>query len=156
MQTNNIEIRKAESIDAEELSNLICENAEKILKPHYNEKQLEIFIRYYSKDVMLDKIQNQIVFCAEINNQIVGTIALEKNFVVGFYTKLEYLNQGVGKKLMKHLENFAKNNGMRNLKLAASPEGLSFYYKNDWLKIKDFVIEYYGVGFEETLMEKKL
>lgn len=154
--TTQIEIRPALENDAEKLSQMICENAQAILSPHYNDKQWAIFIKYYSPEVMRKKISEQNVFCAELNEQTVGTIALDKDFVVGFYTRLQYLNRGIGKTMMKHLEAFALKKGLTELQLAASPEGLSFYYKNGWGKVKDFIIEHYGVGFEETLMIKNL
>jgi GNAT superfamily N-acetyltransferase len=153
---NRPEIRPAIKNDAESLSRMICENAKAILLPHYNEDQWNVFISYYSPEVIRIKIKEQYVFCAELDGNIVGTIALHKDFVVGFYTRLEYLNQGIGKMMMQHLEEFAFDKGLTEIQLAASPEGLSFYYKNGWKKIRDITIEHYGVGFKETLMVKSL
>ncbi|MCW3464981.1 GNAT family N-acetyltransferase [Chitinophaga nivalis] len=153
---STIHIRAAQLSDAKALSDLICENALKILKPHYSDEQWNIFIRYYSVEVMIEKIATQTVFCAERAGQIIGTVALDGDFVVGFYTHVQHVNQGIGKQLMAHLENHAYRNGITTLQLAASPEGLAFYYKNGWQKIKDLMMVHYGVGFEETLMTKQL
>lgn len=153
---SSIHIRRAQLSDAGQLSDLICENAQKLLKPHYNNEQWDIFIRYYSEQVLSEKIASQTVFCAERDGEIVGTVALDGDFVVGFYTRVQNVNQGIGKQLMTHLELYAQNNGLNTLQLAASPEGLAFYYKNGWQKVKDFTIEHYGVGFEETLMNKRI
>lgn len=153
---SSIHIRTAQLSDAKQLSDLICENAEKLLKPHYNTEQWNIFIKYYSAQVLSEKIANQTVFCAERDGQIIGTAALDGDFVVGFYTRLQYVNQGIGKQLMTYLETYAKSKGLTTLQLAASPEGLAFYYKNGWQKVKDFTIEHYGVGFDETLMSKQI
>lgn len=109
-----------------------------------------------TEQALTEKIDNQTVFCAEQDSQILGTIALDKDFVVGFYTRLQNLGQGIGRLLIAHLETYATSKGIGALQLAASPEGLAFYYKNGWEKIKDFIIEYHGVGFEETLMTKKI
>ncbi len=153
---DQIEIREAIDSDADSLSQLICENAEAMLKPYYTEKQWAIFIKYYLPEQMLRKIKEQYVFCAELNGKIVCTVALDNDFVVGFYTRLHYFNKGIGKIMMKHLEEFALQKGLTEIQLAASPEGLNFYNKNGWIKIKDVVMEHYGVGFEETLMVKRL
>lgn len=153
---NQPAIRLAIDKDAESLSQMICENAKTMLLPHYNENQWNIFIKYYSPEVMRIKIKEQYIFCAELNGNIVGTIALDKDFVVGFYTRLEYLNQGIGKTMMQHLEKLALDKGSNQIQLAASPEGLSFYYKHGWKKIRTITIEHYGVGFKETLMVKRL
>jgi hypothetical protein len=151
-----IEIRPALSSDSACLSQMINENAQAILLPHYNAEQWSIFIKYYSPEVMQKKISEQDVFCAVLNGQIVGTIALDKDFVVGFYTRLQFLNQGIGKIMMKHIEVFAMTKGLKAIQLAASPEALSFYYKTGWEKVRNIIMEHYGVGFEETLMIKKL
>lgn len=151
-----LKIRVALEEDAKELSELICENANRLLKPHYNNQQWDIFLRYYSESEVTDKIRSQKVFCAELNSRIVGTIALDKNMVVGFYTRLDYTGRGFGKILISHLEAFAIEAGLTEIQLAASPAGLAFYYNNGWEKVRDFVVYHYGVGFEETLMRKKL
>lgn len=153
---NEISIRRALESDAEVLSQMICENAKELLAPHYTKEQWDIFITYYSPEVIRQKINEQIFFCAEINSEIVGSIALDNDFVVGFYTRLGYLNQGIGAAMMKHLEAFALENKLKEIRLAASPIGVKFYLKNGWEKVEDITIEYYGVGFEETLMVKKL
>ncbi len=149
-------IREASLQDARQLSDLICENAQVLLKPHYSNEQWEIFIKYYSVQVMTEKLLRQAVFCAEADGKIVGTVALEDNWVFGFYTRLQYVNQGIGKRLMTHLEHYARTEGLDTLQLAASPVGLAFYYKHGWQKVRDFTAYHYGVGFEETLMTKSL
>lgn len=151
-----VRVRKAQISDAKQLSELILENAEELVRPHYSEEQWNIFIKYYSEEVVAEKIGRQVVFIAEKEGLIVGTVALEDDFVVGVYTRLQNVGQGIGKLLMAHLENYAKDSGVTQLQLAASPTGLAFYYKNGWEKVKEFIIEYYGVGFEETLMIKNL
>lgn len=156
MYGSKISIRRAHEYDAEELSTMICENAKAMLMPHYTREQWDIFITYYSTEVMRKKTREQIFFCAELNEEIVGSVGLDEDFVVGFYTRLNYLNYGIGAAMMKHLEAFALERGLKEIQLAASPAGLKFYFKNGWEKVKDIIIDHYGVGFEETLMVKKL
>ena len=152
----HINIREANQNDAKNLSELICENANLILKPFYNDMQWTVFIQYYSEDVLRQKMESQTIFCVEIDGSIVGTIALDADFVVGFYTKVSHLKNGIGSLLMIHLENHAREKGFKALQLAASPVGVDFYLKKGWKKIKEFNISYLGVDFEETLMEKEL
>lgn len=151
-----LQTRRAVQADAGTLSSLICETAAKLLKPHYSEQQWGIFIRYYSKEVMEDKISKQSIFCAVQGDLIVGTAALEGDFVVGFYTRLQYVGLGIGAFIMEALETAARDSGLARMRLAASPEGLAFYLKYGWKKVREFTIEHYGVGFDETLMEKRL
>src|SRR5688500_631436 len=99
-----ITVRRATESDAAELRQMICDNAKTTLAPYYTKQQWDIFIRYYSTEVLRNKIRQQIIFCADSNGVIVGSIGLDCDFVVGFYTHSNYLNQGIGAKMMKHLE----------------------------------------------------
>lgn len=152
----NLTIRLAALKDAEELSKLICDNAKIIIQPHYSAVQWGVFIDYYSIEAMKEKINSQIVFCAELEGKIVGTVSLNKNFVVGFYTHLDHVGQGIGKQLMDYLEQFAKENGIQLLQLSSVPTGVPFYAKNGWTKVQDKTMHYHGVAFDETLMEKEM
>lgn len=156
LKTYSLRTRRADEADAKTLSDLICETAGTLLKPHYSKQQWEIFIRYYSEEVMKEKIDKQTIFCAVQGNLILGTAALDGDFVVGFYTRLQYVGQGIGKFIMNDLEAYAESIGLSKLQLAASPKGLAFYQKNGWEKVKDFTVDHYGVGFNETLMEKQI
>ncbi len=156
MNHSKLLIRQAIPDDAFALSELICQNAQLLLQPHYSELQLEIFLRYYSAEAMLKKLSKQTIFCAENNGKIIGTIALEDDFVIGFYTRIDQIGQGIGTQLLEYLENYAKAQGIQKLELSASPIGVSFYRNRGWCKVKDMVIAYLGVDFEETLMQKKL
>ena len=149
-------IREAVVEDAEALSQMICENAYALLKPHYSEEQWDVFLKYYSPVVIAEKIKRQTIYCAIDEKTVVGCAGLNQDFVVGFYTRLDKRNLGIGKLLMNYLESQARMKGLKALQLAASPEGLGFYYKNGWEKVRDFETDHYGVQFQETLMVKNL
>lgn len=151
-----ITIRRANESDAGELSQMISDNAKITLAPYYSEKQWNVFIKYYSAEALERKIRQQLFFCGESDGVIVGSVALDNNFVAGLYTHVNYLNRGIGTKMMKHLEAAALERSLDEIRLAASPAGLNFYLKNGWRIVEDIVIDHYGVGFEETLMAKEL
>jgi GNAT superfamily N-acetyltransferase len=149
-------IRRATQTDAKALSELIVENAAELLRSYYSDEQWEVFIKYYSVEILAEKISSQIIFVAESGNSIVGTIALNDDLVVGFYTRLDFVNNGIGSLLMRYLEDFALSEGIMTLQLASSPLGLTFYLRKGWQRVRDLSVDHYGVTFEETLMIKKL
>ncbi len=142
--------------DADEISNLILQNASFFLKQYYSDQQWIVFLNYYSPTVVLQNIQNQYVFCAKYDGKIVGTIALDKNYVVGFYTHVDFVKHGIGCSLLEHLENFAKKLMYREIILASSPIGKEFYIKYGWEIDEETTVYYQGVGFEETIMKKQI
>jgi GNAT superfamily N-acetyltransferase len=148
-----INIRRAEPADAEILCRLISENAEKTLRRHYSDLQFATFLEYYSEKNWPEKFEKREIFCAVEGEKIVGTIALEGNWVVGFYTDAEFLGRGIGQKMIRFLEKFAREKNLKKLRLTASPAALDFYLKNGFRKKKDVLWSYKNVDFEETLME---
>jgi GNAT superfamily N-acetyltransferase len=151
-----LSIRVAEMDDAAAISELIIENAKATLLDYYNSEQWNVFLKYYDEETVSHKLGSHTYFCAIMNNEIIGVIGLDRNWVVGFYTKTTWLNKGIGSFLMNHLEDYALKNGITGLKLASSPVGLEYYYKKGWKKIKEAKLKYLGVEFDETLMEKML
>ena len=152
----NCKIRPAKKEDAQALSKLICDNAAVLLLPYYNDEQMDAFIKFYSPGEMQFKISTQNIFCATLENDIVGCIALENNLVVGFYTRLQFQKMGIGKLLMEFIEKFALGKGFNELQLSASPQAFAFYLKQGWQKVKEITCYYCSVEFEETLMKKAI
>lgn len=149
-------IRPARLHDAKELSELIFQNASKILRTYYSDLQWNAFMSFYSIEAIRNKITTQQVFCAIQSSTIVGTIALEQDFVVGFYTRVQNLNQGIGKLLMNHIVLTAQQQGLAQIQLAASPAAQTFYEKQGWQMVHPIFPKYANVEFEETLMRKSL
>lgn len=153
---NEISIRTALISDAEEISKLVADNARVLLRKHYSEEQWSVFLRYYSIEVVVQKIQSQAFFCTVFQDVIIGVIALDFDCVVGLYTNINYVNKGIGATMLQFIENFAKQKGCTTIQLAASPVGLEFYYKHGWQKVEALQVLYYEVEFFETIMIKHL
>lgn len=85
-----------------------------------------------------------------------ATIGLEQGLVVGFYTHLDFSGMGIGSEILKFIEDYAKDLGLKKIRLASSPQAFPFYVKKGWLKLEDALVYYQNVAFEETLMEKTL
>jgi GNAT superfamily N-acetyltransferase len=142
--------------NAAEISDLIINNASFYLKPHYSDAQWSIFKSYYSIETMQQKIIKQQMFCAKLGNEIVGTIALDHDYIVGFYTHVDYAKKGIGSKLLSYIEKEAQEIGHPEVYLASSPVGVDFYLKFGWQIVEELAIDYLGVPFVETVMKKRL
>jgi GNAT superfamily N-acetyltransferase len=142
--------------DAAEISDLIIKNASFYLRPHYSDAQWGIFKNYYSVESIQQKILQQQMFFAKLGTVIVGTIALDQDYIVGFYTHVAYVNKGIGSKLLRYIEKEAQEIGHAEIFLASSPVGLDFYLKFGWQLVEELEIDYLGVPFVETIMKKRL
>jgi GNAT superfamily N-acetyltransferase len=152
-----IHIRLATPKDALVLSQLICENAKVTLAAHYTELQLSTFLRYYDETTLYQKITSQYMLCAIIDQEIVGTAALDQSdYLVGFYTSKSHFCKGIASLLLEAIEKEAVVRGKETLYLAASPVAVSYYLKQGWELTGLMIFQYLGIDFEETLMQKGL
>ncbi len=149
-----LQIQAATQADAKAISALVLRNARETLQPHYTAEQWSVFIQYYAQEAVEEKIRCQDVFVAYDGDRLVGTIALEDFFVLGFYTAADYLGRGVGTALLQYLERHAAAKGLTTLELAASPVAVGFYTQRGWEVVGEEWFEYKGVQFWETRMRR--
>ncbi|MBY0537251.1 MAG: GNAT family N-acetyltransferase [Chitinophagaceae bacterium] len=152
----DISIRRATEFDTEELSIMISDNAKALLSSYYSDVQMAVFLRHYAPEAIKSRLSKTVLFVAETKGEILGSIGLDDDLVVGFYTKANHTGKGIGTKLLKHLENYATENGFVRIELSASPIGEGFYLKQGWRKVEDTIVYYYDTAFNEALMEKIL
>ena len=71
------------------------------------------------------------MFCI-IDNKIIGTIYLQGNEIGGLFIKSDYINKGIGTKLLKFIEYYAKNKGIKKVKLFSTRTAYNFYLKQGY------------------------
>jgi GNAT superfamily N-acetyltransferase len=112
--------------------------------------------KYNTQPEIKKQLNDRVIFCAIQDNQLIGTIALKENFILGFYVNYAIRKIGIGTKLLDYLEEYAFRNNIKKLKLTSTPSAFEFYKKRGY-KIKDKVIlSIYGVDYPEVEMEKIL
>jgi len=122
-------IRNFEPKDAEAVSVVIRQTMLVSNSGDYHLEHLEPLIRYFSpaKVVLLNQKRNCIV--AEVDNQAVGTVAIEDSNLVTFFVLPEYQRTGIGMRLLRAIEKITAENKINLLKLEASIKGTPFYEK---------------------------
>jgi len=147
-------IRQAKIQDAKKLSYLIQKNAEHVEENLYTPIQRATWSAQNKPKTLKEQLKKRKVFCAFEHNKLVGTIALEGNLVCGMYVSYSKRGQGIGQKLLKHLENYAKRKGLTELILTASPNGYGFYLKNGYKPYGKMTQEFDGIKYPEIKMKK--
>ena len=153
-------IRIAEEKDIPAILKLL----EEVLYVHYTIRP-DIFKEHGTKytnvelkDLLNDK--NHLIFVYEKDNKVVGhlfcEIKITKNssnccdlktlYIDDLCIKKEYQHQGIGKKLMQYIEDYAKNNDYDNLTLNVWEGNDSAKYFYEMLNFKP----------QRTTMEKKI
>ena len=55
------------------------------------------------------------MFCLIDSNEILGTISLKENRIIGLFIRSDLIRKGFGKKLLSFIENYAKKKGINKV-----------------------------------------
>ena len=121
-------IRQYQKKDKEQLLKLIENCLYQIFKVKL--KKIEWDISFFRKDGIL--------YVAEDKGKIIGSIGIKQQKkeiarLEKMYVDKRYRRRGIGKKLYKKVESFAKKQGYRQIILSTTPQmkdAISFYRKN--------------------------
>jgi len=81
-------------------------------------------------------MQMRDVFVCYGDNQCVGTVSIEGDKLHSLFVKPGFQRQGIGTRLVRHLEQFAAGKGLAQLQLSSSITALPFYQNLDYLPIR--------------------
>ncbi len=146
-------IRKFNENDAEEASKLICTTLMKV-----NTKDSPLFAikeqcSEYSPEEIKKLSKKREIFVAVEKNKIIGTAAIEKNYICSVFMDSSMIGKGIGKQLMKNTESILKDRGYKKSILTSGPTALGFYKKLGYKEIKK---EYQRGQLTGIEMKKKL
>lgn len=128
----------------EQISNLIIQD---LLTVNSNDYGIER-VKKMAEDFTVEKLQNSLskrkkVFVALIDDNVVGTAGIDKSWnsddeywILTVFVKPENHGQGIGKKLIEKVEEYATTLPVKKLIIPASITAHEFYYKLGY-KYKD-------------------
>ena len=128
----------------EQISNLIIQD---LLTVNSNDCGIER-VKKMAEDFTVEKLQNSLskrkkVFVALIDDNVVGTAGIDKSWnsddeywILTVFVKPENHGQGIGKKLIGKIEEYATSLPIKKLVIPASITAHEFYYKLGY-KYKD-------------------
>lgn len=130
----NVTIRKFQPKDARAVSDVIRQTMRESNSADYSMKILEPLIEYFSPEKVLLLSKERICLVAEIDEKIVGTVALEDSELCTFFVHPNFQRKGVGTRLIKAIEETAVKNGIKIIRFASSLTGVPFYEKLGYRK----------------------
>lgn len=86
--------------------------------------------------------------------EVFGTVCLDKKELHTCYTRGDRQNQKIGKRLMAHVENLARERGVKKLHLSGNFYARRFYESCGYKFIKDTTIGFCGARWPVVYMEK--
>jgi GNAT superfamily N-acetyltransferase len=154
--TQDIIIRRFESGDADDVSQLIIDNLMLVNILDYGEAAVRQIARFYSPPWLLEYAQSGETFVAVDRSSIVGTATLEQNRVRNVFVRIDHHRQGIGKILMQHIEGIASKQNKAQLVLLADISAVDFYRKLGYVQGEEKEIEIGDALITVVVMEKTL
>ncbi len=156
-----MKIRKAKPSDAKEISRLRIKTLTEVnirTNPdYYSKKQVKDLIEQNTPKRISKKMKERDMFCITDKSKILGVIDLKKNEIGGLFVRGDYIKQGIGRKLIKFIEDYAKKKGIKKTVLYSSIYAENFYKRLGYKLIhKKRVDKKNEGGYIEIKMEKKL
>ena len=128
----------------EQISNIIIQNLLTVNSKDYGIEK----VKKMAEDFTVEKLQNSFskrekIFVALIDDNVVGTAGIDKSWysddeywILTVFVKPENHGQGIGKKLIEKIEEYATTLPVKKLIIPASITAHEFYYKLGY-KYKD-------------------
>ncbi|MFX0204936.1 MAG: GNAT family N-acetyltransferase [Candidatus Hodarchaeota archaeon] len=147
-------IRPFQPEDAVTVSNLVRKVVKESLSRDYPEATIQLLYIEYRPEYFTEPIHEQTIFLAEEDDKIVGTAAIHNNLIMDLFVDPEYEGQGIGSKLIAHLEQLASLQGHTTTQISANPYAIDFYEKLGYEKVEETYLEPYDLW--EIIVKKKL
>jgi GNAT superfamily N-acetyltransferase len=149
----NVEIREFLPQDAAAVSGIIRSTLRVTNGADYSPEILEPLIEYFSPEKVLQLAGERMCLVAEIDAQIVGTVALENSELQTFFVRPDFQRKHVGTFLLKNIERFARGSRIKKITVFSSLTAVSFYEKMGYRKTGFEQEKSAGrqIGMEKTL-----
>ena len=173
-----IEIKEYDETYVEQISTIVIRNLLEVNVKDYGMEKVQEMAKDFTVEKLKDALKNRKkVFVAIKDNEVVGTAGIDVSwynpdeyYILTVFVKPENHGEGIGRLLIKAIEDYAIHSNFKKLIIPASITAHEFYYKlgyrykdnqkvlneeNMYLMEKSFQLEYREIKQEE-LPETKL
>jgi GNAT superfamily N-acetyltransferase len=146
-------IRKVKKEDAGEVSNIIRRCLREVNSKDYTKKVVSSLCDFFTPALIIKNMGDRTIYVAVENDKIIGTASLKGDKVFTVFVNPDYHGRGVGSKLMDKVEELAKENRYRIVKVPSGLSSVEFYKHRGYKEIKRIHSKDHGDTIE---MEKRL
>jgi len=131
-----MKIRKYQHADAAAVARVHRNAVKHIVSKDYSKRQIAAWLKRISAQRVRESPKKEIRFVAVENGKIVGFGSHEGHELTAVYIHQDYIGKGVGKKLLKKVEQSAYKQGFRKLICFSTIAGKDFYEKQGFKLIR--------------------
>ena len=138
--SHNIHLRQMKKSDLQSVYELVLKTIQVSYADVYPPEAIEFFKNYHNQDDILKDAVSGYSIVAESDGLILGTGTLLEMNVCRVYIDPQQQHQGIGKLIVKKLEQKAKALGLEKLDLCASPKSRRFWESAGFVLLGEFFI----------------
>ena len=151
-------IRKLLDDEYDDVVKLITETVHCVCSSDYTEEELNAWA---PQNFDINKFRANLTGCFNLvafeKGMLIGFISTERNgYINRLYTHKDFLRRGIASALYLRTEEWAKKEGIRELKLDSSRTAEGFYLKMGFSKSGVSIMTHGNVVFRNTVMKKTL
>jgi ribosomal protein S18 acetylase RimI-like enzyme len=134
----HLRIRKFRASDANRVAEIIRRCLLEVNIKDYPKKVIDSMCDYFSPQNLIELAKRRDIYVLVQSGKILGTGSLRENNVRSVYVDPDFHKMGMGRCLMKHLENLVKKNGYKTIELFSSVTAFKFYRNLGYKKISTY------------------
>ncbi|MFI7212296.1 GNAT family N-acetyltransferase [Micromonospora maritima] len=127
--TTTVTIRDFRPDDGEALSALVVRCLREVNSRDYPAELIDRMCDHFSPDRFRRLGRERRVYVAERDGRVVGTVSRDGNKVYTMFVDPDAHGGGIGRRLMRHVENLARAEGHEFMETGASITGHGFYQR---------------------------
>jgi putative acetyltransferase len=154
---NAFAIRRATPSDAPAILSAHVQAIRQTCHTHYNAEQIEAWAGpKKAQDYANAMARGEAMFVAEMDSQIVGFAAIDRETIKAVYVLPMAQHRGVGAALLAAVEGEARANGVGNVSLESTVNAVSFYESHGYQRGEDAVHMMRGLPIPCVKMSKAI
>jgi len=127
-----MKVIKAKKGDAKEISVCRQKAIKKLNSNGYSKKGLKDLLDNSSFSSVVLDLSDYEIFILIHDKNVIGTVSLGKNQIGELYVDPDYAGRGIGEKLLRFIEKYAKSKDMQSVYLFSALPSEGFYKKNGY------------------------
>jgi GNAT superfamily N-acetyltransferase len=132
-----LDVRVARDRDAEDVSGVIVSALRETNAKDYSPENIARLEKAFSPDGVRGLMAKRKMFVAVSDGRIVGTASLEGDLVRTVFVAPDVQSRGIGRRLMAHVEEVARHDGIAALVVPSSVTAEKFYAKLGFTAVRD-------------------